>query len=204
MEPHLQRQGLSLEGPPGMGWDPCKHHGRVLAQPSSPVPRDEVLDAPKLSFPTASPGGFPHPAPPGWPNLQWAAGRAGNAAGSRGARPPAQGETGLGMAVPRARSCCPLPVPMPTSYRLAQLGQHWDEAQQLLVLQVPRPLWHRDPVGSLGGQGEGWIPHSHGAPGDWDTRIPLWSPTWAGKPCMVWSRATVLARSLPRRVRSFQ
>lgn len=59
-------------------------------------------------------------------------------------------------------------------------------------------------LAAWGGQGEGWIPHSHGAPGDWDTQIPLWSPTWAGKPCRVWSRATVLARSLPRRVRSFQ
>lgn len=53
--------------------------------------------------------------------------------------------------MPRALSLpCPLPVPTPGSYRLAQPPQRWDEPQQLLILRVPRPRWHLDPVVSLG------------------------------------------------------
>lgn len=45
-------------------------------------------------------------------------------------------------------------------------------------------------------------------PVSWWTQNPLpksiTAGTWVGKPWMAWSRATVLARPLPRQVRSFQ
>lgn len=70
-----------------------------------------MLDAPPAS-PQPLPEVFPLPAPPGWPNPPWVAGRAGIAAGSWGARPPAQGAE-MGIAEGCAQSSCPLPVPIP-------------------------------------------------------------------------------------------
>lgn len=57
---------------------------------------------------------------------------------------------GTGCAQGSLSPSCPFPVPSLGSYRLAQPPQRWDEPQQLLILRVPRPRWHLDPVVSLG------------------------------------------------------
>lgn len=70
-------------------------------------------------------------------------------------------------------SCHPHPGPQPHPHRPAELSQQRDEAQQLLIPRVPEPPRHRDPVGSLGREGERWPwgnHRGHGASEPPDTR----------------------------------
>lgn len=72
----------------------------------------------------------------------------------------------------------PSPPCSPHPHRMAKLSQHRDEVQQLLVLRVPPPPRHQDPVGSLGREGECQLWRSHGASGVLVHMYPPESQHW--------------------------
>lgn len=211
MELCLQRQGGSPWGTPRVqGWAGVPANTKAQSWDSQPAQLHRTRHW--ISPSTASPRPLPEVFPillllQAGTNPQWAAGGAGIAAGSGGAHPPARGETRG-----RDRLCpglCPFPVPSlspppgPTAWHSPLSAGMSRSSSSSSGSPDHGGTWIQ--LSAWGGTGRILDPSGHSqAPGHANPPREQRCPTWAGKPCMEWSRATTLARSLPRQVRSFQ